>query len=144
MSTAAAVAIVVGTAVSIDATRDAAKASKERNKVQTASQKAQDSASLRQQARQERIRRAKILQAGENTGTSGSGREVGSIAALRTQVSANEARVAGQQNTAEGIGELNQDIADSQVQQALGQGIKSIGSSAFSATGGFDNLFKGS
>lgn len=144
MSTAAAVAIVVGTAVSIDATRDAAKASKERNKVQTASQKAQDSAALRQQARQERIRRAKILQAGENTGSGASSREVGSIAALQTQVAANVGRVEGQQKTAEGIGKLNQDIADSQVQKGLGQGIKSIGSSAFSTTGGFDNLFKGS
>lgn len=144
MSTAAAIAIVVGTAFSIDASKKSARASKERGKVVSAAQQNEDAAALRNQARQARIKRAKIAQTSENTGSGGSSRELGSISSLTTQVNANQARLSGQQNTAGAITGLNEDIADAQVQGAIGSSISSLGSSAFSATGGFDNLFKGS
>lgn len=43
----------------------------------------------RQQIREERVRRAKIMQASENTGVSGSSGELGSIAGLGTQLGSN-------------------------------------------------------
>ena len=139
-----ATAAVVGTAVSLDASRDAAEASKERGQVASASQKNRDAAAIRQQAREERIRRAKIAQVSVATGTSGSSREFGATSALQTQFSASAGNVAGQQKTAEGISGLNQDIADANVRGAAGGALKSLGSMTFNAAGGFDNLFKGS
>lgn len=134
----------VGTAVSVDAANKSASAQKERNKVANATQKAEDARNIRQQVREERIRRAEILQASENTGASGSSAESGAVSSLSVQVAENKARVSGQQIAAAGIGRANQDIADAQVQSQLGQGLTEIGLQAFSEAGGFDSLFKGS
>lgn len=143
MAVTTAIAAVVGTAVSIDAANKSASAQKERNKVTNATQKAEDARNIRQQAREERIRRAEILQASESTGASGSSAEAGAVASLGVQVAENKARVSGQQLAAQGIGQTNQAIADAQVQSQLGQSITSISSQAFSEAGGFDTLFKG-
>jgi hypothetical protein len=143
MAVTTAIAAVVGTAVSIDAANKSAAAQKERNKVTNATQKAEDARNIRQQAREERIRRAEILQASESTGASGSSAEAGAVASLGVQVAENKARVSGQQLAAQGIGQSNQAIADAQVQSQLGQSITSISSQAFSEAGGFDTLFKG-
>jgi len=143
MSTAAAVAIVAGTAVSIDASNKASSAAKEKGRVMSASQRIEDAATMRKQAREARIQRARIAQASENIGTGGSSQELGAQSSLSSQVGANTARIGGQQLVAEGITSLNKDIASAQTQGAIGQGISSLGSTAFSATGGFDNLFGG-
>lgn len=142
MSTAAAVAVVVGTAVSVDAGRKAAKATKEKGQVISAQQRIQDRATQRQAARTARIKQAQIEQAAEATGTSGSSTEASAQASLSTQVAANQARISGQQLGAASVTNLNADIADASVQGQAGAGISSIGSQAFAATGGFDNLFK--
>tara|TARA_R110000851_G_scaffold165758_1_gene310815 strand:- start:356 stop:787 length:432 start_codon:yes stop_codon:yes gene_type:complete len=142
MSTAAAIAFVAGTAISLKGTADAASASKERGKIQTASQRNEDVSRNRQAARQARIKRAQIEQAAEGLGTSASSSTGGAVGSLSTQVSENKARLEGQQLTAQAISKQNQNVSDAQVTQAFGGAVSSVASSAFSATGGFDNLFK--
>lgn len=144
MSTAAAVAIVVGTAVSIDASRKSAVASKEKGQVMSAQQRVQDRSTQRQAARAARIKQSQIAQAAETSGVAGSSSEASAQASLSTQVAANQARISGQQLGAANITSLNADMADAQVQGAIGAGITSVGSFAFSASGGFDSLFKDS
>lgn len=140
MSTVAAVAAVVGTVTSISASQRQARLAEEAGEVSTASQKIEDAAQLRKQAREARVQRARILQASETTG-SGS-RESGAISSLSTQLGEQQGRVAGQQATAEGLSGLNTGIAKAGVTKSLGQSVQSIGSYAFEKTGGFDNLFK--
>ena len=142
MSTAAAIAFVAGTAISLKGTADAASASKERGKIQTASQRNEDVSRNRQAARQARIKRAQIEQAAEGLGTSASSSTGGAVGSLSTQVSENKARLEGQQLTAQAISKQNQNVSDAQVTQAFGGAVSSVASAAFSATGGFDNLFK--
>ena len=142
MSTAAAVAFIAGTAISIKGTADAASARKEQGKIQTASQRNEDVSRGRKAARQARIKRAQIEQAAEGLGTTGSSSTANAVGSLSTQVSENKARLEGQQLTAQAISRQSQKASDAQVTQALGSGISSVASSAFSATGGFDNLFK--
>lgn len=136
----AAGAAVAGTAVSVVGSIESAKAQKEAGQVQTASQRVEDAANIRKQAREARIQRARILQASEASG--GGSRESGAISSLSTQLGEQKGRVAGQQATAQTLGGINQRIADSQTTQAFGQVIKSAGSFAFDRLGGFDNLFK--
>jgi len=142
MAITSAIVAVTGIAISAEAASKARKATKERGEVQSAEQRNRDAAALRQQAREERIKRARILQASEEAGTGGASREIGAVSALRTQVSANVGRIAGGQRTAAGISDLNQDIASAQAQQQLGAGLTSVGQFAFSEFDGFDNLFK--
>lgn len=142
MSVVAAVTAVVGLAVSVDANNDAKEARKEANAVSSASQKNEDAARLRQQARAARIQRAKILQASEAQG--GGSRDSGAISSLSTQLGEQQGRIGGQQKTAQALGGLNQDLANANTQAAAGKVISSIGMNAFETSGGFDNLFKGS
>lgn len=147
MSTAAviaAVAVGAGTAISIDASRDQAKIAKEKGKQQSAQQRVQDRSTQRQAARSARIKQSQIAQAAETSGVAGSSSEASAQASLSTQVAANQARISGQQLGAANITSLNADMADAQVQGAIGAGITSVGSFAFSASGGFDDLFKDS
>lgn len=142
MATAAAVAVVVGTGVSVAGQAKAASAQREAGRVSAASQKVEDASRLRQQARQARIQRARIAAAAEASGAGESSAEFGAISALQTQVASNVARVSGQQKTTEALTRLSGDVAQGRTTQALGQAITSVGSFAFSQTGGFDNLFK--
>ena len=78
------------------------------------------------------------VQASEATG--GGSRESAAISSLSTQLSEQQGRVAGQQNTTGALTQLNADIAQTQVTQAVGQAVSTT---AFSlgAQKGFDNLF---
>lgn len=140
----AAAAFVVGTAISVDASRKSAKVQEEQGKVQGASQKIEDASRLRKQAREARVQRSRILAQSEATGSGGSSREGGALASLGTQLDANKGRVAGQAKTADIMTGLNADLAGAQVQGAVGGVVAGIGMSGFQAQGGFDNLFKGS
>lgn len=142
MSTAAAVTAIVGLGVQVATSAKQADIQEEAGEVQSATQQAEDASRLRVQARQARVERARILQASETAG--GGSREGGAISSLSTQLSANQARVSGQQQSADILGGLSQDLAQTQVTKAAGQTIQSIGVAAFDKFGGFDNLFKGS
>lgn len=98
MGFSAVVAIVgvIGAGVSIDQGNKAERAREqagEREKTARGEQKAQQAQQAaqerRQQIREERIRRARIIQSGENTGTSESSGEFGAIGSLSTQLGSN-------------------------------------------------------
>lgn len=77
----------VGTVATISASNKAAKAQKEARNIQSAQQKNESAASRRQAIREDRIRRARILAASENTGTGASSGAMGAIGALDTNLS---------------------------------------------------------
>lgn len=143
MSVASAIIAVVGIGVSAKGQSDARKAQKEGQAVQSASQINQDAAAKRRAAREERIRRAQILQASENTGAGGSSKEVGAISNLAQQSAANLSTVSGQQLAAQGISQANQNVADARTLSSFGQALTNVGKQGFEASGGFDNLFRG-
>lgn len=141
MSIAAAVAFVAGTAITIDANKASQRASKRAAETKTASQKNADAAALRQQAREARRERAKIVQISENLGTSGSSGEIGATGSISGQVASSFANVSSQQMAAAGITAEQNKAADANLKAGYGQVLSSVGSQAFSATGGFDKLF---
>lgn len=141
MSIAAAVAFVVGTAIQVDANKASQRASKRRAQTEAAAQQNADRAALRSQAREARKQRARVLQASENLGTSGSSRDTGAIADLTQQQAQSFANVSAQQLAAAGISRETQKIADANVKAAYGQALQQAGSSAFNQAGGFNALF---
>lgn len=70
-----------------NATKQAANAQKEANKVQAAQQEVQSTDSRRQRVREARIRRAQIIAASENQGTTGSSGATGAVGALSSNLS---------------------------------------------------------
>lgn len=146
MSTAAVIAAYSSLAVAgvgaVNANVNANRAEatqKEQGRVSAAAQKIEDASRLRKQAREARIQKARILQASEESG--GGSRESGAISSLGTQLGANQGRMAGQQNTANTMTGLNQDLANSNKNIALSNSIKGLGMQAFNTAGGFDTLF---
>lgn len=143
MSIGAAIAFVVGTAIQVDANKASQRAQKRRAQTTSAAQKNADSAALREQARETRRQQARILQVSENLGTSGSSKEIGAVQSAQQQQATGFATVSAQQLASAGISRENQKIADANFKASIGQAVQQAGSSAFSQTGGFDNLFKG-
>lgn len=107
----------------------------------------------RQQIREDRVRRAKIMQASENTGTAGSSGEVGAMNSLTTQLNTNIGSNQGSLMHMENINGYNQMAADwnQKSQEALYKAQESnalfgASMSIFNATGGqtiFKDLAKG-
>ncbi len=141
MSVAAAIAFVVGTAITVDANKASQRASKRRAETVSASQKNADAAALRQQARETRKERARVLQASQNLGTVGSSKEAGAIADISGQQAASFSNVSAQQLASAGISAESQKMADANTRAGYGQVISKAGAFAFSETGGFDSLF---
>lgn len=80
---------VVTTAYSISQNQKAKSEQKKQQNIQRASNLAQQQEERRRQIREERIKRARVLQSAENTGTAGSSGELGGIGSLATQLSNN-------------------------------------------------------
>lgn len=98
----------------------------------------------RQQIREERVRRAKILQAAEGTGVSGSSGELGSTGGLATQLGANIGTNLGTLSGTGRINQLAQTAADfgTAAQSALNNQAKAMNNfnlsmSIFQSAGGF-------
>jgi hypothetical protein len=79
----------------------------ERNRIQDASEGQRLQESKRQQLREQRVRKAKILQAAENRGVGGSSGEANSISNLSTNVNSNLAFQEGQGGLAEAVGNVD-------------------------------------
>lgn len=141
MSVGAAIVAAVGLVVQVDANEKNRSAQKESQRTQSASQINQDRAAMRQQAREERIRRAQILQASDALGTGGSSTQFASTASLQQQTAASTANVMGQQQTSNKLGDLNQKMLNAQAQGQFGASMQKIGMQTFEARGGFDNIF---
>lgn len=122
------------------ASNEAAKDQKEANKVKTATQRAADIAAMRQKAREERVRRARIQQAAENTGVGGSSGEVGALSAIQTNLASANAFQAGTAAAAGSVTRrLNSAAGHEQDAAKWGQ-IQGIANTVFGATGG--SLYK--
>jgi hypothetical protein len=102
-----ALSAVVGVGTSIDASNKQKKAQKDQKNAQAVArneQNAQEILSRRAQIREERIRRATIIQNAQNAGVAGSSGEAGAISALSASIGANLSGLSRGERTAEGIG----------------------------------------
>jgi Flp pilus assembly protein TadB len=151
----AAAAVGVGTAAyaaneaenaQYEANQNAKAAASENRKIQS-EQKAQNDATAaaerRKQIREERIRRARIQQAAQNTGTSGSAGELGAVGGLSTNLSSGIGFNIGAQQSAANISVYAQSAAnfDMNRQNAMQDLEKanqmfSLGTSIFMNAGG--------
>lgn len=112
---------------------------------QKAAQAAQAAAERRQQLREERVKRAKLMQSGANQGTSMSSGESGAAGSLSTQLNSNIGFNLGQQQAGSNISDLNQNAADylssanNSISQANQWGnMSNLSLSIFDKVGGFN------
>lgn len=101
----------------------------------------------RQQIREERVRRAKLMQAAEATGTEGSSGELGALGGMATQLGANIGTNLGQLAGTGRINALTQQAADfgTAAQNALNNSASAmnrlnLSMSIFQSAGGFGEL----
>lgn len=102
-----ATAAATGIAQAVQA-RKATKARRESQAVQTAGENIRDQASRRRAAKEERIRRARLIQASTTGGTSGSSGEVGATSALGAGFASALSRQSAQKGVARGISAANE------------------------------------
>lgn len=127
---------------------DAVEERKKAQSVQKARQFESNAISARKSARQNRIRRAKILQASESGGTGGSSGEFGAIGSVSTQAGAGRGAAGSSQNQAVLEAGFLQNASNfvevsakqSNDAQTFGA-ISQTGFSVFNAAGGFDTIF---
>lgn len=103
----------------------------------------------RNQIREERVRRAKLMQASENSGTAGSSGESGALGSLSTQLSNNLGINAARAQAGANIGGYLQNAADfgTAAQNAIAgaqtaDAIGGFAGSIFSASGGYGTISK--
>lgn len=152
---AGAVIAGVGTYQQMEAAKDAksdreqaANAQRQAQSEQRASQAAQAAAARRQQIREERVKRARIMQSSTNTGVSASSGELGAVGGLNTQLGSNLGYQQGQINAAGRISAFNQTAADflssaenKMADASMWGGVAGLGMTVFNQAGGFKSLF---
>lgn len=106
--------------------RKAARAQEEANRVQTAQQQVQDIAKRRQTIREERVRRAQILNLAQQQGVAGSSGAVGAVGSLSTSVASQGAAIRAQQNTANAVSALNIEASKALVRSQEHQALSSL------------------
>ena len=120
--------------------RRAARATERANKIQTAQGQIQDINRRRQNIREERVRKAQILQASQNLGVAGGSGEFGATGALSTLTSSRNAAIRGGQSAAISISELRNEAARAMVRSQEHQFTSDLGfqisGQAFSAFAG--------
>lgn len=94
--------------------RKAAKARRESQAVQTAGENIRDKLARRRGAKEERLRRARLVQASTTGGTSGSSGEIGATSSLGSNFAGAVAGQSMQRGVASGISAANQRVADAQ------------------------------
>lgn len=115
---------LVATGVSTAAANASAAAQKESQNITLGQSKVNAQENRRQLMREERIRRARILQSSNNAGGAGSSGEVGALGAITTNVDAQVASSRGESAANTGINFQNQRATDydNQARQALAWG----------------------
>lgn len=140
--------LILGTASYVEgqqARKDSRRAQEKAASEQRASNAAQAAQERRQQIREERVRRARILQAGENTGTGGSTLEAGALGSLSTTLSGNLGFSAGARMRADNLSIFGQQAADANYRGQRADSLFSLSSNLFQGAGGFNtigNIFK--
>lgn len=116
---------------------------------QKAAQAAQSAAERRQQLREERVKRARLIQSSANSGVAMSSGEAGASGSLATQLGTNIGFNLGQQQAASNISAAGQNAADflssanNSISEANQWGtMASAGMSIFQQSGGFNTIFK--
>lgn len=130
-----------GTAAGIKQSKDAADAREKAQEEANAQADGKAAQQSRKEARQDRIRRAKILQGAENTGTTSSSGAVGAISSINTQGAATAGFNEGQRQLAKNASGFLQDAADSETKAQTAGAVGSFGASIFAQTGGFATIF---
>lgn len=107
----------------------------------------QAAAERRQQIREQRIRRAQILQSAENTGTDMSSGELGALSSISTQFNSNVGANLSAISRANRMSGMSQRAADASSRAAqhsmnagVAQGLSNIGGSLFQTAGGWGAL----
>jgi len=118
---------------------------------QKAAQAAQSAAERRQQIREERVKRARLIQSSANTGVTGSSGEAGAAGGLSTQLGSNIGFNLGQRQAASNISDAGQDAADflssanSNMVDANQWGqVAGLSMNIFDKAGGFNSIFPSS
>jgi hypothetical protein len=106
------IASIAGTVASVDASKTAARRQKRGGEIQQNAQVGDDRTTRQEAQRTNRIRRARILQAGENTGTSGSSQESGALGGMSTIFAQAQGNQAGQRFANIAIGNQMQEAAN--------------------------------
>ena len=157
----AVVAAVVSTAFAVDGYTKGEEARKKAGEAAAESRKAQlqqkseteaqnasaQAMERRRQIREERVRRARILQSSENTGVEGSSGEAGALGNLTTAFSGAVGESVGKKASGERMSGYLQDQADAQFSfnqaqsdMSSAQTQMNLGMSIFSASGGLSNF----
>lgn len=120
---------LIGASIQAGAEREAAAENREANEIQKASSKVQSNLDRRAAVRQERIKRAAILQESINTGVGGSSGESGAIGSLGGSLSSLSAEAIGKGKANEGINLRRQNAEDIRSKgRATGAIFSTIGS----------------
>ena len=117
---------------------------KEQNRRVNATNAAKAANAKRQGLRAERVRRAQLLAQAEASGVGGSSTALSGESLSGTLASEKIGQVSSALSNTNALSAGNQSIADSQQRQQLFSNVAQIGSSVFSASGGFsavDSLF---
>jgi uncharacterized membrane-anchored protein YjiN (DUF445 family) len=122
-----ATAIAASPFASIEQQRQMRKEMQKASREQRANNEAEAARERRQQIREERIRRAQIINAAEQTGVSDSSGAIGSVAALATNLNSNLSMNQGRLERAQNISIFQQNAADAQMRASL---YKQIGDTA--------------
>lgn len=106
-----AVGVISGASAS-SAYKKSAAAQKEANAIETAQTKINAADERRRLLREERIRRARLMQGAQNTGTSGSSGELGAMSAITTNVDSIMSAQLGETKAIEGMNKWRQVATD--------------------------------
>lgn len=116
---------------------EAAVAGRDAQKEQMALNASRAAQERRQQIREERVRRARVLQASENTGTTESSGQMGAVGNLATQLQTNIGFNLAQIRGAERISGFQQEAQDAMDEANMWRQVQQLGGSIFQAAGGF-------
>ena len=111
-ATAAVAVAVVGAGVAHEQQKKAAAQEKKGRKTARAGQAAVEAQNIRQQIREERVKRAQIIAAAETSGVAGASSEAGSLSAMRSTVGSNIAFSKGQTEVADQVSRRLQKASD--------------------------------
>lgn len=110
----------VGTVYSISQNQSARSEQRKIAATQNASNRQAQAEEQRQRVREERVKRARLLQAGEAAGTTSSSGELGALGSLSTQLQSNTGSNLGKVNNALSISSSQQNVENSKNNAQLG------------------------
>lgn len=123
--------MVAGTVAQIEGQRKASNAQEDARGQQMAQNASEAARERRQQIREERVKRAQILQSASNTGVSDSSGAAGAVGSLSTNLSSNIGTNIGRIESANRISMFEQTAADAMFMASVGNQVAGIGGTIF-------------